>query len=314
MSKTEATEGILFQSPNPDEARLFFKNNRKMGHNKICTPQEAVSRYITDECYLAIGGFGTNRIPTVIIHEILRAKLKNMGFLGHTSTHDFQLLCAGNCINRVDSAYIVGLEARGLSRNSRRVIESGEVKVTEWSNYSLAIRLNAAAQGVSFGIVRSLLGTETLLKSPGRVIECPFTRLKYVAVPALWPDVSVIHVHEADSRGNARIKGITVADLELAKASKRLVITTERLISNDEIRNDPAQTVIPGILVDAVVIAPYGSYPGNMPYEYFSDEKHLKEWLEAEKNRMSLTIFYKNISMAFPVSMSIWNCAEAYRE
>ena len=94
----------------------------------------------------------------------------------------------------------------------------------------------------------------------------------------------MIHVHEADIYGNSRIKGISISDLDLARATKRLIITTERLISNEEIRRDPSLTSIPFYLVDAVCEVRYGAYPGNMPYEYFSDEEHLQEWLKAEQD------------------------------
>ena len=103
-------------------------------------------------------------------------------------------------------------------------------------------------------------------------------------LPALYPDVAAIHVHEADRYGNCRIRGTTVADLDLARAAKRLIITCERLVPNDEIRQDPTRTVIPFYCVDAVCEVPYGSYPGNMPYEYFSDEAHLRHWLKVEKD------------------------------
>jgi glutaconate CoA-transferase subunit A len=170
-----------------------------------------VEKFIPDGCYLGIGG-GANRIPNSICHEIVRQRRMGLGFLGHTSTHDFQVLVAGACINRVDSAYIVGLEARGLSPNARRYIEGGDIQLTEWTNYALAARLRAAAEGVSFGIIRSMLGTDTFKMSAAKVIECPFTGKKYAAVPAVWPDVAAIHVHEADPYGNAVIRGISVAD------------------------------------------------------------------------------------------------------
>jgi glutaconate CoA-transferase subunit A len=276
--------GPLFGDPDPDAARAFFAKKIRAEVDKRMSAKEAVERFIPDGCYLAIGGFGANRIPTAVIHEILRARRRNMAFLGHTSTHDFQLLCAGHCLNRVDAAYIVGLEARGLSPNARRVIQSGEVELCEWTNHALSVRLQAAAAGLSYGMVRSMLGTDTFKRSASKVVECPFTGKKFAALPALWPDVSVIHVHEADIFGNARMRGISVADLELARASKRLIITTERLIDNQQIRSDPDRTAIPYYLVDAVVQVPYGSYPGNMPYEYFSDEDHLKKWLTVEKD------------------------------
>ena len=163
-------------------------------------------------------------------------------------------------------------------------MESGEVKVCEWTNYALAARLRAAAEGVSFAVVRSLLGTDTFKMSGAKVIECPFTGKKFSAVPALWPDVAVIHVHEADMYGNAVFKGISVADMELARAAKHLIITAERLVNNFTIRTNPTATSIPFYLVDAVVEVPYGSYPGNMPYLYFSDEEHLAQWMKVEKD------------------------------
>jgi len=143
--------------------------------DKRMSKRETVEKFIPDGCYLGIGDFGTNRIPTAVIHESLRAGRKHLGFLGHTSTHDFQLLCAGRCFDRVDVAYIVGLEARGLSPNARRVMQSGEVQTTEWTNYALAARLRAAAEGVSFGIIRTMMGTDTFKMSGGKVVECPFT-------------------------------------------------------------------------------------------------------------------------------------------
>jgi glutaconate CoA-transferase subunit A len=138
--------------------------------------------------------------------------------------------------------------------------------------------------GLPFLPARSLLGTDTFRRSAAREIACPFTGERLAVVPALFPDVAAIHVHEADRYGNCRIRGTTVADLDLARASKRLIVTCERLVPNDEIRSDPTRTVIPFYCVDAVCEVPFVSYPGNMPYEYFSDEDHLRRWLEVEKD------------------------------
>lgn len=277
-------EGPLFTDPDADKAREYFRTKKRAMVNKVMTVSEAVGKFIHDGDYLAIGGFGANRIPTAVCHEIVRERMKNLGFAGHTSTHDFQILAAGEVFNRCDIAYIIGLEARGLSPAARRYMESGKVEICEWTNYAMTCRLKAAATGVSFMPARNILGTDTFKHSAAKVAECPFTGEKYVLYPALWPDVSAIHVHESDVYGNCRIKGISVTDLELARASKRLIITTERLIPNEQIRSDPTATAIPFYLVDAVCEVPYGSYPGNMPYEYFSDEDHLRLWLRVERD------------------------------
>jgi glutaconate CoA-transferase subunit A len=283
-------EGRLFSDPDPDAARAAFAKQPRALVDKRTTVPEAVSKFVHDGDYLAIGGFGVNRIPTAVVHEILRQKKQNLSLAGHTSTHDFQLLCAGNLtgrgqtLARVDIAYIIGLEARGLSPHARRVMESGTVEVCEWTNYALAVRLQAAAMGVPFLPTRTMLGTDTLAKSAAKVIACPWTGRPLVALPALYPDVAAIHVHEADIYGNCRIRGTSVADLELARASKRVIITCERLIPHDEFRRDPHLTVIPFFCVEAVCEVPYGSYPGNMAGEYFSDEAHLRTWLTVEKD------------------------------
>jgi len=277
-------EGPLFADPDADKAREFFKHKKRALIDKVMSVKEAVESFIHDGDYLAIGGFGANRIPTAVCHEILRSRKKNLAFAGHTSTHDFQILSAGEVFNRCDIAYIIGLEARGLSAHGRRYIQSGKVECCEWTNYAIACRLKAASMGVSFLPARIMMGTDTFKHSAAKMAKCPFTGQIYTLVPALWPDVAAIHVHEADIYGNSRIQGITVADLELARASKHLIITCERIIPNDEIRRDPSRTVIPYYLVDAVCEVPFGSYPGNMPYEYFSDEDHIIKWLEKEKD------------------------------
>jgi len=277
-------EGPLFMDPDADKAREFFRQKDRALKNKVMTVKEAVEKFVHDGNYLGIGGFGANRIPTAICHEIVRRRKKNLIFAGHTSTHDFQILAAGEVFNRCDIAYIIGLEARGLSPNARRYMESGKVESCEWTNYAMALRFKAAAMGVSFLPGRSVMGTDTFKYSAAKVVKCPFTGKLFCLFPALWPDVAAVHVHEADIYGNCRLKGISIADLELARAAKRLIITCERLVHNDVIRNDPTHTVIPYYLADAVCEVPYGSYPGNMPYEYFSDEEHLRLWMQSEED------------------------------
>lgn len=283
-------EGTLFANPSADDARQFFATKPRALLDKLTTVADAVRTLVQDGDYLAIGGFGCDRLPTAVVHEIVRQGKQNLRFAGHTATHDFQVLCAGNLLGRgrtvaaVDVAYVVGLEARGLSPHARRVMESGEVAFTEWTNYALAVRFKAAAMGVPFLPARTMLGTDTFQHSAARVVSCPFTGERLLALPALYPDVAAIHVHEADRFGNCRIRGTTVADIDLARAARRLIVTCERLIPGDEIRSDPTRTVIPFFCVDAVCEVPFGSYPGNMPYEYFSDEDHLRAWLDAEED------------------------------
>lgn len=294
INDIEKGRGQLFTDPHPDLAREFFRNEKrkaKSKKDKVIPLKAAIEQFVHDGDYLAIGGFGANRTPIAACHEIVRQRKKHLGFLGHTSTHDMQILSAGEVYEKIDISYGVGLEARGLSRCSRAYLESGKVTVTEWTNYALTARLRAASMGIPYIPARNMIGTDTFTYSAAIHANCPFTGLDLALLPALYPDVSVIHVHESDIYGNARFKGIAVSDIDLAFASKRLIITTERLIPNHEITREPTLTQIPFYLVDAVCEVPYGAYPGGMCYEYFSDEEHLKKWFAAEKDEKTFREF-----------------------
>ncbi len=295
--------GEIFTKLDPDEARKYFRAKDKKQVNKITTVKDAVDKYVNNGDYAAVGGFGGNRIPVSLLHEIVRQGKKDLGLSGHTATHDGQILAAGQCINRCDVAYVVGLEARGLSKNARKQFESGQIKVTEWSNAALAWRYKAAAMGVPFIPARNMMGTDTFKYSAAKEIICPFTGKKLLAVPALYPDVALIHVHRADIYGNCQIDGIVVSDDDLVKAAGRVIITTERIISNEDIRREPGKTVIPFWCVDAVIEMPFGSYPANMAGEYYSDEEHLKEWLAVEKDPEEFKKF---------LDKNIYSCKDFY--
>jgi glutaconate CoA-transferase subunit A len=283
--------GELFTEIDPDIMREQFHKKPRGLINKVTTIESAVEKYIPDGTYLATGGFGSVRISTAVLHEIVRRKRKNLGFSGHTTTHDCQILCAGECFDRCDAAYIIGLELRGLSTNARRYFQSGKVKTVEWSNAALAWRYRAAAMGLSFIPTRVMLGTDTGKYSAAKIIECPFTGKTYYAIPALYPDVALIHVHRADEFGNCQIDGHTIADVDLSLAAKTVIITTEKIVPNEIIRINPDRTVIQGYNVDAVIEVPFGSYPAEMPFLYYSDEKHLFEWLDAEKDENTFREF-----------------------
>lgn len=300
MDVIDQGTGPLFMDPDPDKAREFFRTKSRKMTSKVMELKDAIAQFVHDGDYLAIGGFGANRTPMAACHEIVRQGRKNMAFAGHTATHDMQILSAGEVYNRLDVAYVVGLEARGLSACSRKYVQSGKVEVSEWTNYALTVRLKAAAMGVPYLPTRNMMGTDTFKRSAAKTAACPYTGKKLILLPALAPDVSVIHVHEADIYGNCRFRGIAVADIDLANASKRLIITAERLVHTDTIRQDPSATRIPYHLVDAVCEVPFGAYPGNMAYEYFSDEDHLREWMTAEKDDAAFKEF---------LDRNIYNCA-----
>jgi len=273
-------EGPLVGWCDPDEFREWVRDNksREMA-DKTMSAEEAVSNFIKDGMYVASGGFGHVRVSMNIIYEIIRQGVKGLTMAGKTSVHDLDVLMAAGCVEKVEAAYSFGHELRGLSPASRRKVEGGEVKViTEWSNAALQWRFKAAAMGLPFIPARILMGTDTFKKSSAKIIRDPYSGKPVTLIPACFPDVAIIHVHRADKYGNAQIDGILVEDYELARAAKRLIVTTEEIVPTDKIRESPWRTSIPYFLVDAVVEQPFASHPCNMPLLYYFDEEHIAEY------------------------------------
>jgi 3-oxoacid CoA-transferase subunit A/glutaconate CoA-transferase subunit A len=184
----------------------------------------------------------------------------------------------------VECAYAFGHELRGLSPAGRRAVENGQVKVVaEISNAAYQWRFLAGMMGIPFIPVRNMAGTDTFVHSSAIQITDPWSGKPIVLIPAAVPDVALIHVPRCDRFGNAQIDGIPVEDLELARAARRLLITTEEVIDDQYIRRDPRRTDIPFYLVDAVCHVPHGVHPTQMPYQYFFDEPHIQEWLAKAK-------------------------------
>jgi glutaconate CoA-transferase, subunit A len=291
VAEPAVSQGTLFSSPDVDEARNYYASKSRAMTSKLMSVSEAVGRFVRDGDYIVTGGFGCTRVPEAVLLELIRQRRRHLGLCAHSATHNFQVLAAGHCFDKCDIGYIVGLELLGLSPNARRYMESGEVQMTEWTNACLAWRLKAGAMGIPFIPARTALGTDVFKYSAAKEIDCPFTGKRLLALPALIPDVGIIHVHQADIYGNTQIEGIAVLDYEISRASKRIIVTTERLVDTDEIRKNPSHTHIPYWLVDSVCHVPYGAYPSEMPYEYFNDEAHLTEWVEAEKDHATLEAF-----------------------
>jgi glutaconate CoA-transferase, subunit A len=177
-------------------------------------------------------------------------------------------------------AYCFGHELRGLSPASRRMVESGQCQVVaEISNAGYQWRFLAAAMGLSFIPARDLLGTDTLAHSSAKVVADPWSGKPICLLPACYPDVAIIHVTRCDRYGNAQVDGTIMEDFELARAARRLILTTEEIVPEEQIRDAPWRTVIPFFLVDAVAEVPYGSHPCQMPRRYYFDEDHIREWM-----------------------------------
>ena len=272
--------GELIQPPDMDAFREWNRRKSKALVDKRMSEQEAIARFVHDGDYVGTELYGTVRAPMSLTRELIRQDKKNLRLAGQ-GVMELDLIIAAGLVKKLDFTYI-GLEVYGVSNALRRAVESGQIeKVVEWSNGGITWRFKAASMGVPFVPVRAMLGTDTFKYSSAKVVQCPFTGEKVCLLPALILDVGIIHVHRADKYGNAQIDGISGFAFEMSRACKRLIISAEEIVPNEEIRCYPDRTIIPYYLVDAVVEASFGSYPGEMCYVYERDEEGIKEWVEA---------------------------------
>lgn len=273
--------GPLLQAPDVNAFREHNRSKPKGLVDKRMTEAEAVNKFVHDGDYLGTELYGTVRCPMSLVNEIVRQGKKDLRVAGQ-GVYELDVLLGAHTIKALDHTYL-GLEVYGISNCLRREVESGRTTCVDWSNAGIAWRFKAAAMGVPFIPVRSMLGTDTLKYSAAKVVECPFTGDPIALLPALILDVGMIHVHRADKFGNAQINGITGFAFEMARASKRLIISAEEIVDTEVIRAQPDRTIIPYFLVDAVVHAPFGSHPGEMCYVYERDEPQIKEWVQLSK-------------------------------
>ncbi len=283
-------EGSLIQ---PIDLEGFREHNRKKSKaliDKTMSEKEAIDKYLNDGDYIGFELYGTVRCPMTLTREIVRSGKKDFRIVGQ-GVHELDLLFAADLVREIDFTYI-GLEVYGISANMRRSVESGAVtKIVEWSNAALTWRFKAASMGIPFIPTRSMLGTDTIRKSSAKVVECPFTGINVALLPALIVDVAFIHVHRADKHGNCQIDGVSGFAFEMARACKTLIISAEEIVDAEEIREHPDRTIIPYYLVDAVVHAPYGSWPGEMSGMYERDEPHYKDFVVKQKTKENMDLY-----------------------
>lgn len=265
-----------FMSPDPDAARAWMREHKSRAlESKVMSEHDAVERFVHNGDYLSYDLSSMVRGPMALEREIVRQRRRNLWIAAKFTLLDTTLLVAGGCVAKIDVGFA------GLGRTLFKAIENAEVEVIDWSNGTLALRHLAGAMGVPFLPTRALMGTDTFKHSGAKVIEDPFTGKNICLVPAVNPDVAVIHVNQCDEYGNSRIFGPSVAPLETAMASKRVIISSEEIITNESIRSRPGQTTIPYYLVDAVVHVPFGAHPGTVPGLYTYDSVHLNEFFAA---------------------------------
>lgn len=268
---------------------------------KLMSPQEAVKRFIKNGSQIAIGGFTINRNPMAMIYEIVRQGVRNLHVVCHSNGQGLDILIGGGCVKRLEIAYGGNGRFAPTCIRFRNAVEQGDIEFEDYSNYHMSLRFLAGSLGIPFIPTKSGMGTSILdvegfppaLRKERKVaskklavIENPFgeNNDKVVLLPALNPDVALIHAQHVGEDGTVRIKGLTFADLEQAKSADIVIVTCEEIVSRSFIRADPDQNSLPPFLVDAIVKVPMGAHPTACAYFYDYDVSHLKLYRETAKD------------------------------
>jgi glutaconate CoA-transferase subunit A len=242
---------------------------------------EAVRRHVPDGATVALGTALECLIPFAAAHELIRQGRRDLTLVGPISDVCFDQLVAAGCARRIVAAW-VGNVQHGSGYAFRRALEQGvprRIEIEDHSNFSIALGLEAAALGVPYLPTRSLLGGDVLARNPRlRVAPGPFTGIPLVLVPALAPDVAILHVQRADSQGSCHAWGPTGVSAAAGKASRTVIVIAEELVEPEVIRSDPNRTLLPAFLVTAVVHLPGGAHPSPVQGHWSRDHALYADW------------------------------------
>jgi glutaconate CoA-transferase subunit A len=244
--------------------------------------QEAVRRFVRDGDVLVIEGF-THLICFAAAHEIIRQQRRELTVCRLTPDLIYDQLIGAGCVQRLIFSW-AGNPGAGPLYALRRAVEQGipnKIEIEEYSHYGMVARLTAGAARLPFYPLRNYMGSDLPRVNPLiKTVTCPFTGERLAAVPALNPDTAIIHAQRADENGNTQVWGLLGVQKEAAFASKHTIIVTEEIVPEQVIRDDPNRTLIPGLIVDAVVCEPFGCHPSYAQGFYDRDNEFYVRWRE----------------------------------
>lgn len=273
---------------------------------KLVSIQEAVAS-IEDNSELLICGSLIRRHPMALIHEIIRQNKKNLTLFGWNNSIDFDMLIGSGLVKEAHSSY-VGLANVGMCKNFRRACESQQIRYVEHSETTVMDRLNAGYQGLTFAVSKTPLNNGMKVNVEYQTdITCPFTGEVYTAMRAWNPDVAILHAARADQYGNVQFDRRRMMDNEtdifMARASKRVIVSVEEIVSEETIIATNDLTVLPKMYVDSVVLAPYGAHPNSCDCRYDFDIEHARYYQQCAETAEGFQAYLKE----YVYGVSDWN-------
>jgi glutaconate CoA-transferase subunit A len=245
--------------------------------SKVMSLNQAIDRFVPDGAVVYAAGF-THLIPFAAGHEIIRQHKKDLTLARATPDLIYDQMVAAGCAKKIIFSYS-GNPGVGSLRIIRQEMEAGRLAYEEYSHFAMITRVAAGASGLPFLPMRPT-GGEDLAKAnlQYQKVQCPYTGVDLVTVPALNPDVAIIHAQRADANGNTQIWGIVGEQKEVAFASKKVIVTAEEIVDESVIRSDPNRTLIPDFIVSAVCHVPHCAHPSYTQGYYDRDNKFYLEW------------------------------------
>ena len=245
--------------------------------SKLIALSEAISTYLNDGDVVYAAGF-THLIPFAAGHEIIRQGKKNLTLARATPDLIYDMMVSAGCAKKVIFSYM-GNPGVGSLRIVRSALEQGKLEWEEYSHFGMITRLQAGASGLPFLPMNQTGATDLEKANPNiKRIPDPYGGKDVIVVPALNPDVAIVHVQRADANGNAHLWGIIGEQKEAAFAARKVILTAEEIVDESIIRSDPNRTMIPGIVVSAVCHVPYACHPSYAQGYYDRDNEFYLAW------------------------------------
>ena len=264
-----------------------FSTRYRLCMGKLRSLHDAIAADVQDGMSIAMGCGLESLIPFAASHEIIRQKKTALTLIGPISDMQFDQLIGAGCVQKIIASW-VGNVAAGLGHNYRRAAEAGipnSIEIEEHSNFTIGLALQAAANGLPYLPTRSIKGSDFAAGRQFQPVSCPFTGEKLIAVRALRPDVTILHVQRADRDGNAHVWGNFGVMREAAFAARAVILTCEELVDHEVILSDPNRTLIPGFIVSSVVHQPFGSHPSPTQGYLRRDDDFYFEYHKATRTR-----------------------------
>lgn len=259
------------------QMRMVYNIIMSTTQNKLMPLANAIKKFVRSGDVVYAAGF-THLIPFAAGHEIIRQGLKDLTLARATPDLIYDQMVAAGCARKVIFSYM-GNPGVGSLRIVRHEIEAGRLEWEEYSHFGMISRLQAGAAGLPFMPMNPTAAPDLELKNPNyRRLPNPYGEGEVVVVPALNPDVAIVHVQRADAEGNAQIWGIIGEQKEAAFAAERVILTAEEIVDPAVLRSDPNRTLIPGFIVDAVCHVPYCAHPSYTQGYYDRDNAFYLEW------------------------------------